>query len=280
MDYRPSRAADVPGLKRLWQRCFGDDIGFIDRYFEDLFRPEHLVVCADGAAPVSMVAFLPCALRAPAGAAPCAYLYAMATDPGRQGEGLGQGLLRFAFGYGRARGWAGLTLVPADQGLFRFYAKAGYQTAFSYQTLTRSGPIPNIVPSAVAPVSPAEYRASREGLLAQTVHLDHSLPFLAHFDREARLSGGGLFRLALSGGATGCAAVERSETGSWCAKELLAPRDRLPEALELLAGGLEAGHLTARCPALDPGQAVPFGMACWPPPAPDFQNAYLGLALD
>lgn len=280
MNYRTACSADVPALKALWARCFGDETDYIDRFFEDLFLPEHMVVCADNATPVSMVAFLPCTLRTPAGDAPCAYLYAMATHPQYQGRGLGQQLLRYAYDYARqSRGWVGLTLVPADAGLFRFYAKTDYQTAFSYQSVSWNGaPAPH--PVSVSPISPEEYRRVRELLLAGRVHLDHSLPFLTHLNREVRRTGGGLFRLDLPGGAPGCAVAERGEDGVWQIKELLAPKPLHQQALAALARHLGAGSLTARTPVDNPDQARAFGMARWPEPVPDFSGAYLGLALD
>ena len=280
MEFRTGLPADIPGLKALWARCFGDDPGYIDRYFEDLFLPEHMAVCAEDSGPVSMVAFLPCTLRTPSGDAPCAYLYAMATHPQYQGLGLGQQLLRFAYHYARhSRGWAGLTLVPADEGLFRFYAKTDYRTAFYYQSVSWDGAA-HPGAGAVSPISPEEYRRLRERLLKGVVHLDHSLPFLTHLDREVRRTGGGLFRLTLEGGEPGCAVTERGEDGGWHIKELLAPQSQLQAALASLAHHLNAPAVTARIPVSDPEQARPFGMACWPAPTPDFSHAYLGLALD
>lgn len=279
MEFRTGLPADVPGLKALWALCFGDDPGYIDRYFEDLFLPEYMAVCADGPVPVSMVAFLPCTLRAPAGDAPCAYLYAMATHPQYQGRGLGQALLRFAHSYGREQGWRGLTLVPADQGLFQFYAKAEFQTAFFYRQLRWSGsPTPGA--GVVSPAVPEAYRTLREQLLAQIPHLDHTLPFLTHAEQEYRRTGGGLFRIELPGGSAACAAVERSAEGVWQAKELLAPEGRQEAALAALARRLGTGTLTARTTASGARQAVPFGMARWSEPIPQGRSAYLGLALD
>lgn len=280
MEYRTALPSDVPGLKTLWAVCFGDDDAYIDRFFEDLFLPEYMAVCAENDEPVSMVAFLPCTLRAPSGDAPCAYLYAMATHPRYQGRGVGQKLLRFAYNYAREnQGWTGLTLVPADQGLFHFYAKTDYRTAFYYQSVTWDGKSGSGDGTAV-PIAPEEYRRLREHLLEDTVHLDHSLPFLSHLDREVTLTGGGLFRLELAGGQKGCATMERTENGVWLAKELLSPASLLPQALATLAHQLKTDRLTARTPVLDPDQAHPFGMACWPEPHPDFSRAYLGLALD
>lgn len=279
MEYRSARPEDVPGLKRLWERCFGDDPAFIDRFFAHLFRPEHMAVCAMDGMPVSMVAFLPCRLRGAGADLPCAYLYAMATDPARQGRGLGQALLRFAHSYGREQGWRGLTLVPADQGLFQFYAKAEFQTAFFYRQLRWSGsPTPGA--GVVSPAVPEAYRRLREQLLAQIPHLDHTLPFLAHAEQEYRRTGGGLFRIELPGGFAACAAVERSAEGVWQAKELLAPEGRQEAALAALARRLGTGTLTTRTTASGARQAVPFGMARWSEPIPQGRSAYLGLALD
>ncbi len=85
----------------------------------------------------------------------------MATHPQYQGRGLGQQLLRFAYDYARRRrGWAGLTLVPADEGLFHFYAKTDYQTAFYYQSVTWNGTTSSDE-GAVSPITPEEYRRLR-----------------------------------------------------------------------------------------------------------------------
>ena len=280
MEYRTAFPSDVPALKSLWAICFGDEADYIDRFFEDLFLPEHMAVCADGTTPVSMVAFLPCTLRTPTGCAPWAYLYAMATHPKYQGRGLGQNLLRFAWDYARRNlSCDGLALVPADRELFRFYAKTYYQTAFAYQPLSWDGAAPPQI-NTVRPISPEEYRQLREHLLREITHLDHSLPFLSHLERETKLTGGGLFCLELSGGESGCAVLEQTTPGHWCAKELLTPKPLLQEALAALAAYLDCGSLTARTPVWAPDQACPFGMACCPHAAPAFHNAYLGLALD
>ena len=58
------------------------------------------------------------------------YIYAVATLPRFQGQGLQQMLGEFSIQEMRRRGMKFCCLVPADPGLFSFYSKFGYQADF------------------------------------------------------------------------------------------------------------------------------------------------------
>ncbi len=56
-----------------------------------------------------------------------AYLYAIATSEKYRGQGIGKALVEKAHSHLKALGYAGTILVPADEGLFSFYKKCGYE---------------------------------------------------------------------------------------------------------------------------------------------------------
>ena len=124
---------DVPALKVLWAEVFGDESAYIDLFFARLFRPkDYAVLCEPNSGELlSMAALLPVTLVCEGKRFPIAYLYGMATRPSAQGKGCGLQLLDFAADWCRQNGKAGIALQPADEGLLRFYAKAGYAPAFS-----------------------------------------------------------------------------------------------------------------------------------------------------
>jgi len=137
MRTRTATAADIPGLKALWKQAFGDEDRFIDAFFDKLFRPEGCVMIEDEGRPISMAHLIPCTLIFREGMEverfPALYLYGMATDEDHRGKGLGLMLLSFAKGYAGAMGFEAIALLPADEGLFRFYKKAGYEEFFEPQ---------------------------------------------------------------------------------------------------------------------------------------------------
>lgn len=281
MELRHAQIHDVPALKQLWKTCFGDEKAYIDLYFNDLFRPRELVLLEEEGEICSMAALIPAKLRAPAVTLPVFYLYAMCTRPELRGKGYGRKLLDFAADYARSWGAAAITLVPANQGLFSFYGKAGYRTAFWNRTVVsgREGLPP--ATGMILPVTPRKYGEIRRAALGAQPYLDYTEEFLEHQLQVCALAEGGLLRLDLPCG-TGCAAVEKGENGKRYLKELVTPPGGERQALALLLTSPRANVLEARIPAREgePG-TCPFGMILWLTGArAELKNAYLGLALD
>jgi GNAT superfamily N-acetyltransferase len=136
MIFRTARESDLPRLRTLWKQCFGDEDFFIDAFFSALFRPERCAVAEEAGKAVAMAHLLPCALEdrgAPPAAYAAAYLYGMCTDPAFRSRGVGLGLLDFAARLLAERKVCAIALLPADEGLFDFYAKAGYEIFFEPQ---------------------------------------------------------------------------------------------------------------------------------------------------
>ncbi len=113
--------AMVPQLKELWLCCFQDAAEDVDYFFDRRFESaEGLADMQDGA-PAGML-FL---LRA----GTAQYVYALAVHPAFRGGGIAGGLLAEAQRRGRQSGLSTF-LVPAEEGLFRFYKNKGFYTRY------------------------------------------------------------------------------------------------------------------------------------------------------
>lgn len=281
MELRHAQRQDVPALKQLWHTCFGDEMSYINLFFDGLFQPLDMVVLLEEGRAVSMAALIPTAMTVGGESMPITYLYAMCTHPDCRGRGLGRALLDFAAEHARLRGSLAIALVPADQGLFHFYSRAGYETAFWNRTLET--PVPGLPPAngMILPVTAEKYVEIRRKALENLPYVDYSPVFVEHQLQMCALAHGGLLRLDLPYG-VGCAAVEQGENGVRYVKELVTPPRGERAALALMLTGPRARKLSVRLPARpgEPG-ARPFGMVRWLTPrrwATD--NGYLGLPLD
>ncbi len=137
---RRASPADIPFLKRLWGKSFDDTNEAIDLFFTDFFAPGDCVTADVDGKPAAALYILPAALRGEREDYPCHYIYAAATLPEFRGRGVMTELLQFAWEVGRARGDCFSVLVPANGGLFDYYALHGYRehTCVELVTLTRA----------------------------------------------------------------------------------------------------------------------------------------------
>ena len=248
---------DVPALEALWQTCFGD-APTESRPF--LTHSDIRVFAAyDDGRPVSMLCALPATLVDNCGGErPCAYLYAVCTHPDFRGRGLSSGLLAYAEQALRRAGFSCTALVPANEKLFEFYQKSGYQTVF-YQKKYE------IAPGGVAdirPVDAAGYRALRELQL-----YDRFVSF-----PEAMLA---LLpqRWRIETDAAVCCVAGAVQDGVLHLQELLPD---VPEAAAALAAQLGCIRAEVRTP----GGAHPFGMAKALDASALPERAYLGVSFE
>ena len=123
--------SDIPALKGIWKKVFGDTDAYIDRYFSELFQKIQIAVLRSAQnKPVSMLSMIPVCLSTGKQKLPGHYIYAAATLPEYEGQGIMTGLLEFCCKRAAVAGDAFSCLVPASDSLFRFYEKRGYRTLF------------------------------------------------------------------------------------------------------------------------------------------------------
>ncbi len=266
---RRAAVADLPALTRLWQTAFGDPPELIAAFYHRL-PPESAawVVEADGRV-VTAAHLLDGWLHTADGdALPCAYVYAVSTDPAQQGHGYASALMQRFAADADTSGCALYTL-PAEASLYDWYRSVmgttqtarGERLRIARQTNTE--PLPH-----VEPVSAPEYAALREQVLQGSAHVGLSAALLAFQADLCGMCGGALVRI---GG--GCAVVER-EDEQLLIKELLGAD--IPPAVQALLAAFGAREAELCLQRSGGAQAL----AAYRP-LPDAANApYWGLYLD
>lgn len=116
------RQQDIPALRTLWQQAFGDTDAFLDDFFSLAFAPERALVAKEQNEILGALYWLDCEAYGKT----MSYVYAVATEKKRQGQGICKALMAEMHDCMTKAG-KGSILVPADDGLRDFYRRLGYQ---------------------------------------------------------------------------------------------------------------------------------------------------------
>lgn len=161
-------------LRQLWKQVFGDSDDFLDSFFRTAFSPNRCrcILMEDKIAAV--LYWMDCTL----GDQKLAYLYAVATHPDHRGKGLCRQLMENTQTLLRRQGYAGVILVPQDNGLRQMYSKMGYVNAGSLAEFSCTA---GSVPCPLRALGPKEFAARRRALLPQdgVIQEQEGLAFLA-----------------------------------------------------------------------------------------------------
>ena len=121
MRIRRAAPADLPVLTRLWQAAFGDPPELIERFYRRFPPAKAAWVVEDGGCVVTAAHLLEGRLHTADGnVLPCAYVYAVSTDPAHQGNGYASALMRRFATDADASGCVLYTL-PAEASLYKWY---------------------------------------------------------------------------------------------------------------------------------------------------------------
>lgn len=131
MDFRIALKSDKPQIYRLWQEAFGDGKKIIDRFFESIISFDNIAVCADGSKIVAMLSLLPVKIVSKNTEDLTAFcVYAAATDIEYRKKGIMSELISFASALSKKRNADFLFLHPANESLYDYYEKNGFEKAF------------------------------------------------------------------------------------------------------------------------------------------------------
>lgn len=127
---RFANSADRSAIFNIWHVCFGDSADYINFFLKRGFSACSCLVFEAKGKAVSMLHILNAEYRTSSVTLPVQYIYAAATLPEYQGRGIMRRLLEAAEENGEARGCAFTWLLPGSAGLYNYYAKLSYKTAF------------------------------------------------------------------------------------------------------------------------------------------------------
>ena len=276
-ELKTASAEDIPALKAIWSRVFGDPEEYIEGYFEDMYEDGQAVAALSGGSLVGSAYALPLGeLVWPGGRERCAVGYAFAVLPEYRGLGIGRALTDRVIEKLRDEGFGAVCIYPAERSLFDYYRPSGYGEFF-YKEEYR------VKAEEVVPVSDdgriwetdsEEYAAARESFLAGRCHISFDRKRLEYQRRLCMMSGGGMYSIDC-GGVRGCAAAECFE-GRAYVKELLIDREKRDDALALLHSRLGAAEYSLRVP----GEGEPCAMLVSPFEDRGTGRPWYGLPFD
>lgn len=288
---RPSLPGDIPAQRQLWQLAFGDDGAYVDNFYRAYYRPERVLVLEEDGLIRSMTAWFDTTFVVPGkGEFRAAYLYAVATHPDCRGRGLAAKLLADADDYFRSLNIPAVTTVPAQPSLHKFFGSNGFGECFRhFEGSLSPAELPAPRQPLLHPVSPREYGAVREAILAGLPHIAYPEDALAYQAGCCALGQGGLFAGHTAQGPV-CICAEDAGNGLVILKELLGDPAACRLSLPDLPRVAPAQRWLVRTPRLQrespANQSMgQFGMLKWLDSALkkswDWSStAYLGLAFD
>lgn len=131
MTFRKASDSDKQQIYNLWEEAFGDSETVIDKFFESVLNFDNVILCCDGEKTVSMLSLIPANIVSADGQKADAYcVYAAATDKNYRKRGIMSKLLDFSAELAAERNADFLFLHPANEKLYSYYEKNGFEKAF------------------------------------------------------------------------------------------------------------------------------------------------------
>lgn len=168
----------IPQLKKLWAKCFGDTETFIDGFFETGYVSDKCRCVLAGNRVLAALYWFDAEFRGQK----LAYLYAVATSPDCRGQGLCRRLMADTQELLKIRGYAAALLLPGEPGLRRMYEKMGYRDCCQAEEFSsKAGE-----PVELREITWKGYEALRPGFLPEDGANQEGLRFLSTYARFYR----------------------------------------------------------------------------------------------
>ncbi len=121
---------DLKTITGLWQSCFGDGEPYINNFLDNIFSGNNCFVYQAEEGIVSFLFLLESPFVSGEQTVKGAYIYAACTEKAHRGKGYMNSLMNYVAEYAAKNDYEILYLVPAENSLFDFYEKLGYEKAF------------------------------------------------------------------------------------------------------------------------------------------------------
>lgn len=295
MEIRIARKEDLERLKTIWKRCFGDEDRYIGFYFDNRNWTKEMAVLLVGNTIASMLAMIPAErISADGRAFSTAMLYAVATHPDYQRQGLADKLMEYSNHYLISKQIPETMLVPAEESLFDFYEKRGYKEAFFVRqvelTTNEIDCLAGTDPMRcqLQPAEPGHYNDIRRKLLQGHSYIDYNAEEISFQKKECQLLDSDIFVIVpeeRKENAAGCAAIERISEAKVIVKEFLIPEKYQAAVLAEIKKQIPAEKYVVRTPEFSGeglgGAVRSFGMLrLHAAENAGSARAYLGIAYD
>lgn len=127
---------DIDGIISLWQEAFGETRNEIKFFLENKFKPKNTLIFDESGEIASMLFLLEGEMCIKDTDYQAYYLYAACTAKKYRGRGFMSALLNAAKKAASDRNIRFISLLPAEDSLYNYYANFGYLPAFSKKVLT------------------------------------------------------------------------------------------------------------------------------------------------
>lgn len=124
----------VAEVRSMWKICFEDTEEYMDLYFSRQYRDENTLIYSVDNKVVASLQMLPYSIRFYGEVIPFYYLAGLCTLPEYRKRGYMGKLIRESFSIMKERNIPLSILVPAEEWLFGYYEKYGFETTFDKDT--------------------------------------------------------------------------------------------------------------------------------------------------
>lgn len=120
----------TPLVRSLWKTCFEDTEEYLDLHFSEKYKPENTLLYFEKDIAVAALQMLPYTIRFYGKEIPFYYLAGLCTLPDYRNKGYMGQLIRASFDVMKQRMIPVCGLVPAEDWLFNYYHKYGFEIVF------------------------------------------------------------------------------------------------------------------------------------------------------
>ncbi len=138
IEFRSPTPDQEPALRALFTQAFGDE-AFTELFFRLGYGPERCIIAHDSEL-LAAAHWFDCTLEGKK----AAYFYGIAAFEHCRGRGIGTKLIEASIQALKNRGYEAIFLVPAEESLFSYYKRLGFQTVGTIRerTVNAAAPLP------------------------------------------------------------------------------------------------------------------------------------------
>lgn len=263
---------DLKGIKELWKECFGDSDEYIDFFFSEHCLEKETLIYKEDSKVVGMLNLLPATMRTADGYIPVRYVYAVGTLVNYRGRGIAGKLLRYANQELIRQGIATI-LVPANEQLFQYYQKQGYQTLFYMKEEQKEfDDLSNMVTASsfkeneineeviIGDITPFEYKKLRDEFFEGLGYINWGISEIEYAIKENEFLGGKTKKIII--GEDNYFIMYYIHEGMIVVKESSLSASKIPYVFQALAEDFKCNQIKFRSSKnhLKDGTLRPFGM--------------------